>query len=155
MKNTFLACAIISVIGAVAKLFLKASGGERAAKILHVILGAVLLATFFNAIYGIEIPLINISDTNSSEYYEHIGEKALENMYISAEEMASAKIKDEISEKFKAEPVFCKAEIDRETLEFKTIEIYFSSSNQFISSYEVKKYISDTYGFSQEVIFCE
>lgn len=153
IKNTFLACAIIAVIGAAAKHFLNAAGGEKASKIVQLIIGIILLAVFFNALSGIEIPKINVIGTVGEEYYENISRDAMEEIYLSAEEMAANELKTKIADRFGKEPILCKVIIDREKLEFRSIEIYFSSDGTVISAYEVKKYISDTYGIGAEVIF--
>ncbi len=152
-KDLFFTCCIISLICAFAKHLLCAAGGDKAAKILSTSLSIIIVLLFCNSLTNQKIPKVELNNFSNNQNFENVSKDTLEKIYNLAEENAGKMLCAQINRKFQKLPFSCVVSINREEMQFNKIAIYFSISDNAISTYELKKYISNEYGINPEVIF--
>lgn len=153
MRSWITICIALSLCGGILKQILEATGGEKAAKALQTILSILMLSLAIGALCKEDLPSVSFSNADRGEYYRELQEEMLTEVFAAAKKELGSKLCEEIEAKFEKEPLRCSVSVDRETLALTDVQIYYSTDNIVISTYEIQNYIYNTYGARAEVIF--
>lgn len=99
------------------------------------------------------VSLQNYPRTDISKQYEDLSNETMNSVFDLAQKELGSRLKENLRERFGVTPSSCSVSVNKESLKFSKVKIVYTSDHLFLSTYEIKRYIYDTYAVNAEVIF--
>ncbi len=150
MKESFLLCVALAVVVSSIKLVL-ASASERTARLLQLLLDTAILVILICGAGGVDSSFSFAFRENA--YFEQYEAEMVDKVVNEAEILLCERVENALLSEFGVAPRESRTEIDRETFELYSMQVFYNASDIKVSAFEVKRYIKREYGIEAEVYF--
>lgn len=150
MKERILICASIALCGTIIKFICRATGKNKNADVITVIVSVFILLGLFPIVgQTFSLPSLSGDDTDN---FEEISNEAMSEIHSSVEKQIENLLLEEVSSKFDIVPIECDISINEDNLTLEKAKMLLSSERGLISGYEIKNFLREKYDIDVEVI---